>query len=408
MTSDGRKEEGVLSARSRSEAFALLAARRLQPVLIREEEGGTPAGVPARADAASASTAAPRSLRLGSAQQLLFIRELVELLEAGLQLEQALGVMENREERSPVKPVAGALRVRIREGASFSKAISEARAGFSPLFVGVCAAGEASGALPQILKSQGEFMAFVKELEGKLVSALVYPSVVLLAGVGLLIVFMTFLLPQLTTLLGKTGQKLPLVTRMLVGASDWFGQWWWTLLIAAVVIFVSHRAWVKTPAGRRAWDAFLLKVPLLGDMLLKRFLAQFLQTLATLVTNGVVLLNALALVRGTFGNTTIDAAIDKVSADVAEGISLSRSMKKQTVFPPALIDIVRIGEQTGDIGTALGRGAQKYDREFTVAMGRFSTLIQPLSILIVALFVGLVAYAMITGILTTVSGLRMR
>jgi len=405
----GQKEEGVLSARSRSEAFALLSARRLQPVTIREEKTGTAsAALQAHTTTIISSAADGQRPRLNSAQQLLFIRELVELLEAGLQLEQALGVMESREERSAVKLAASAVRSRIREGASFSKAICETQCGFSQLFIGVCAAGEASGALTEILKSQADFMAFVKDLEGKLISALIYPSIVLLAGVGLLLVFMTFLLPQLTTLLGKTGQKLPIVTRMLVAASDWFGQWWWTLLLAAVVLFVVHRLWVRTPGGRRAWDAFLLRIPLVGNLLLKRFLAQFLQTLATLVINGVVLLNALSLVRGTFGNTTIDAAIEKVSAEVAEGSSLSRSMKKQPIFPPALIDIVRIGEQTGDIGGALERGARKYDREFTIAMQRFSTLIQPLSILIVAVFVGVVAYAMITGILTTVSGLRMR
>jgi type II secretory pathway component PulF len=405
VDSAGRSQQGEIEARSRSEAFALLSARRLQPLTIQVKGEAGSAASPASAPISKPPSGAAK---LTPAQQLLFTKELVELLEAGLQLEQALGVMETREERSALKVVAGVVRARVREGSSFSKALRDVGAGFPSLYISMVAAGEVSGALGKILQSQAEFMAFVQDLQKRLVSAMVYPCVVLTAGVALLIVFMTFLLPQLTVLLGKTGQQLPLVTRMLVGSSDWFGQWWWAVVLGIIALVAGQRMWVATAEGRKAWDRIILRVPLFGELLQKRFLTQFLQTLATLVSNGVVLLQGLNLVRGTFGNTQIDAAIERVAADVSEGIPLSRSMKKQPIFPPALIDIMRIGEQTGDISTALRRGAQKYDREFTVVMERFSTLIQPLSILIVALFVGLVAYAMITGILTTVSGLRMR
>jgi len=405
----GRMQEGNLEAGSRAEALALLTARRLQPVSL-QAVGGSPAASKC-APSAKKKTASPfggKVKELSPAQQLLFTTEMVELLQAGLQLEQALGVMESREERSALKSIAAATRMRVREGASFSKSLQESGSGFAPLFISVCSAGEAAGALPKMLESQATHMAFVQDLQKRLVSAMVYPGVVLLAGVGLLIVFMTFLLPQLTSLLGRTGQQLPIVTRILVGTSEWLAVWWWTIPVTGAALFVVHRLWVGTPPGRAAWDSFLLKVPLIGDLLRKRFLAQFLQTLATLCSNGVNLLQSLSLVRGTFGNTKITAALSEVSAEVSEGVPLSRSCRKQDIFPPALIDILRIGEQTGDIATALRRGAEKYDKEFNLVMQRFATLIQPLSILIVALFVGVVAYAMITGILTTVSGLRMR
>ncbi len=398
-----RIEEGVIPGRSRTEVYALLTARRLQPVLIELDAPDSPAGKTEEKSPGPVS-----ATKLNAAQQLLFTREIVELLEAGLQLEGALGVMESREERSPLKSVAKSVRSRIREGQSFSRAVRESGAEFSPLYISVCHAGETAGALPRMLSSQADSMAFLQDLHRRLVSAMVYPCVVLVAAVALLIVFMTFLLPQLITLLGKTGQELPLVTRILVGTSDWLGSWWWTLLIGGALLIAGHRAWVATPDGRAAWDALVLKLPLFGDLLRKRFLAQFLQTLATLVTNGVVLLQAIGLVRGTFRNEVIGAALEGVSAEVSEGIPLSRSMKKRPIFPSALVDIIRIGEQTGDIGVALKRGADKYDREFNLVMQRFATLIQPLSILIVAIFVGIVAYAMITGIMTTVSGLRMR
>lgn len=408
----GRIQEGDLDAGSRSEALALLTARRLQPLSLRPIGGDQPAkqtAPPKKHAPFSRNSHAPGKPRaLSSAQQLLFTVEIVELLQAGLQLEQALGVMETREERSALKSIAAATRTRVREGASFSKALQDSGSGFPPLFVSVCSAGEAAGALPRMLESQAAHMAFVQDLQKRLVSAMVYPCVVLLAGVGLLVVFMTFLLPQLTSLLGRTGSQLPLVTRLLVSTSEWLGSWWWTIPITGAVLFVVHRLWVSTPGGRAAWDSFLLNLPLVGDLLRKRFLAQFLQTLATLSSNGVNLLQSLSLVRGTFSNTKIAATLSEVAAEVSEGVPLSRSCRKQEIFPPALIDIIRIGEQTGDIAAAMRRGADKYDREFNLVMQRFATLIQPLAILIVALFVGVVAYAMITGILTTVSGLRMR
>jgi type II secretory pathway component PulF len=418
LDAGGKVQEGALTARTRAEALQLLTAKRLQPVRLQAEAAagtGSATAAPGAGKSPAAGgrkllpgSSVPRRVALNSAQQLLFTTEMVELLQAGLQLEQALGVMETREERSSLKSIAAALRLRVREGSSFSKALHDVGSGFSPLYISVCSAGEAAGALGKMLESQAEHMAFLQDLQKRLVSAMVYPCIVLIAGVGLLILFMTFLLPQLTGLLGKTGAQLPLVTRALIGASEWFTVWWWTIPVVVGLLIFLQRMWVKSPSGRRSWDALVLRLPLFGALLRKRFLAQFLQTLATLATNGVNLLQSLTLVRGTFSNTIITESLQQVSAEVSEGLALSRSLKKQPIFPPALIDILRIGEQTGDIATALRRGADKYDREFNLIMQRFSTLIQPLSILVVAVFVGVVAYAMISGILSSVSGLRLR
>jgi type II secretory pathway component PulF len=195
----------------------------------------------------------------------------------------------------------------------------------------------------------------------------------------------------LTTLLTKTGQQLPLATRLLIATSEFFAHYWWALGLAAAVIFVAHRIWVRTRVGRMTWDRLKLKLPLIGRILKLNFLAQYLQTLSTLVGNAVVLLSGLLLVRNACENTHIRGIFDTLCLQVGEGASLSS-----------------VGEQTGNIGFALQRGAHKYDKEFSTAIQRLTILIQPVTILFVALFVGLVAYSMITGILTTVSGLRMR
>lgn len=398
ITAAGAGSSGEIDARTRGEAYKKLVDQQLRPVRI-ESRGTSPA---------EPSVAAKSSVRLNLARQLQFAEELAELLESGLQLEPALRVIETREEKSPLKAVAASLRQQVREGKSLSAALRDCGGGFSELYVNMAAAGEASGALGSILRRQAEYTAVILDLRKRMITALIYPSIVFGAGVLLLLIFMMFLLPQLTSLLTRTGQQLPLVTRLLIGISGFFIHYWWAILLVIGVLVLSHRLWVRTPAGRAAWDRIKLRLPLVGAILRLRFLAQFLQTLSTLVANGVVLLNALLLVRNATGNTYIRSILDALVLQVGEGASFSRSMKKYSFFPSVLIDIVGVGEQTGKIGIALQRGAAKYDKEFGAAIQRLTILIQPITILMVALFVGLVAYSMITGILTTVSGLRMR
>lgn len=400
LDESGAFADGSLDARTRAEAYNLLLARKLKPVRIAGMEAGEGSG---------GADGAPTSLgRLNGKRLLLFTEELAELLEAGLQLEPALRIMETRKEGSALKAVAAHLRNLLREGKSFSSALRECPGSFSDLYINMMAAGETAGALPKILRRQAEYLAVVMDLQRRLVSALIYPMVVFLAGILLLVIFMTFLLPQLTSLLTRTGQSLPVVTRVLIGTSEFFASYWWAVLLGIAGLAGLHRLWVATAEGRANWDRVKLRLPLIGNLLKDRFLAQLMQTLATMVSNGVVLLNALTLARNATGNTYIRNILDMMVHQIGEGVSFSRAMQRSGFFPPVLMDIVAVGEQTGDIAAALRRAAEKYDKEFTLRMQRLTTLIQPMTILLVALFVGVVAYSMITGILTTVSGLRMR
>lgn len=396
----GGVSEGEVEARTRGEAYRQLMEKRLRPVKIFPAgENAKPSGEP---------VVASKLARLNPSRLLQFTEELADLLESGLQLEPALRVIETREENSPIKPVSAFLRQQIREGKSFSAALRECRGSFSELYVNMVAAGEAGGALESILRRQAQYTAVVIDLQKRVVMALIYPCIVFAAGIMLLLIFMLFLLPQLSSLLTKTGRELPLVTRILIGMSEFTGAYWWAMLLAAGSLFLAHRLWVSTPAGRRTWDRVILRIPLVGPVLKQRFLAHFLQTLATLVTNGVGILNALVLVRNATGNLHIRAVVATLADQVGEGASLTRCMKKSGFFPAVLMDIVGVGEQTGKLGPALLRGAARYDKEFNAHIQRLTVLIQPVTIFMVAVFVGLISYSMITGILTSVSGLRMR
>ncbi len=401
----GAVETGTLAARSKVEAYDQLRARKLRPVSIELERSGKPAS---GGGTGAASQAASPVRTLAGAQMLLFTEELSELLDSGLQLEPALRIIESRSEKSALQPVAAYLRQQVRDGVSFSNALRTCGKCFSELFCSMVAAGEAAGALPSILKRQAEYFAIMADLRKRVAMALIYPSIVFSAGIALMIIFMTFLLPQLTALLQRSQGKLPFMTQVLIGTSEFFGHYWWAILIVIIASASAFTWWRRTPEGHMTWDRISLRLPVLGAVLKGRFFAEFSMTLSTLVANGVTLLNGLSLLERATPNLHIKKLLVRLTARVGEGSSLSSSMRAVAFFPPELLDMITVGEQTGNLAGALERSAKRYDREFSTRIEQATSLIQPATILVVALFVGLIAYSMITGILTSVSGMRGR
>lgn len=400
LQSGGGKTSGEIEAVSRQDAFTKLRAQNLQPFSL--------AARGAEAAAAAASVSSSGENILNRQQVLLFTEELCELLEAGLKLDRALQVIEQRQDKSSLSGVAASARQSLREGMTFSAALKKASPSFSELYCNMVKAGEASGTVSKILKRQVEFLTMMGDLQRRVTSALIYPSVIFSAGVALLIIFMTFLLPQLTALLGKTGQSLPLATRVLIGTSEFFGAYWWVILIVLAAGILAFRHYTSTGDGRAWWDRAKLQLPIFGPLLRMRFYAQFTQTLSTLLNNDVSLMQSMQLIRNATPNVYLQSLLEKISDNVQDGAQLSRAIQRIQFFPPTMIDIIQVGETTGDLGSALERSAKNYDKQLSVVIERVTALIQPMVILMVALFVGLVAYSMITGILTTVSGLPKR
>lgn len=411
----GRSESGRIEALSGSDAYRKLRERGLQPSKVVEEAEATssakkslfgsssPSAVKAKAGEVPSAENLPK---LTTPQLLFFTEELAELLDAGLQLEGALKVIEQRQEKSPVKVVAAHLRQLVREGVGFSKALRSCGKSFDPLYCNLVAAGEAGGVLPQILKRQCAHLEMVGELGKKVTSALVYPAIVFSSAILLMFIFLTFLVPQLSVLLGKSGQKLPVITQALITTSLFCAHWWWAIAAFIGAVIMGLRMAVATPAGRAWWHRVQLEVPVVGPVLKARFYAEVMQNLSTLVSNGVTMLSAMDLMRAATGNVYLKGLLEKVGDMVREGSSLASAMRRTGFFPPVLLDILAVGEQTGDLAGSLARAAKRYDRELTSRIQHLTTLIQPAVILIVALFVGVVAYSMISGILSSVNALK--
>lgn len=398
----GERVQGEVVAQNRTEAFRKLDRDRLQPIKIQEKDG-------ARSPVQAVDQPRRRvKIRLSRAQIILFTEELSDLLDAGLQIEQALRVMESRKELSKIKQIATDLRQRVREGSSLSNALRQVSTSFGDLYCNLVSAGEVSGSLPELLKRQASFLVTIDDLQKKVVSALIYPAMIFVLGLGLIFLFMTYLVPQMTVLFEKTGKNIPLLTRVLIEVSAFFSHYWWAILGALALTGLSFWQLIRQPRGRKWWHRVQLKIPVVGGVLRGRFYAQFSQTLANLLSNGLPLLNGLQLMRGATLNEFWRRSLLEVTDYVGEGGAFSRGLQRFTDFPSLFIDMVAVGEQTGDLAKALDKVGKKYDKELNLRIQRLTSMVQPLIIVVMAGMVGLIAYSIINGIFDAVSGLQAR
>ncbi len=424
LAANGAVTTGEIDATDRPEALRLLDKRGLQPVNLKES--ASPAS--ARNKAANgksnakekngeAKRAPPRKavdeesvpdgpIKLKRQEVVLFTEELSDMLSAGLQLEPALKSMEGRQELGNLKAVSYKIRQVVRDGVNFSVALKKASPSFGALYCSLAAAGEASGALDTILKRQAHYLKTLAELQARLILAMIYPAFLVLAGIGVSIVFVTTLIPQLTSLIESTpGGKIPLGAAILIGASDFLSKWWIVMVLTLIAAFIFFKAWKDNEANKPKWDRMKLNLPLVGPVITSRFYVQFLETMANLVGNGLPLLRALELSRDATQNRSLRGELDKVIDQVGDGRSFSKALIRNGAFPPLLIDMISVGEQTGKIDLSLRRAAERYDKELDKDLQRIMALIMPTVLIIMAALIGTMAYLMITAIFQTIKNL---
>lgn len=401
LTTTGQTVSGTLSVASKAEAFRKLESQALTPVKVAQDE---------KADAAKAKAAEATTgpVRLKRAQLILFTEELADMLDGGLQIEQALRVLQERQESESVRRVAATLRNEVREGSTVAKALKKASPSFDELYCNLVAAGEVSGSLPSILRRLANNLTVMADLQAKVTSAMIYPAFLIGACVMLMIVFMTFMVPQITDLMSKNGQQLPAVTQALISFNNFMAAWWWVILIIITAVFLAFRGYISSPAGRMWWDQIRLGLPLFGPIIAMRFYAQFSHSLGSLVTNGVPLMNSLRLVSKISANVFIQSLLAKVSSMVAEGAPLSNSLKKVGHFPLLLSDMIAVGEQTGTLGRSMEKCAVRYDKELDTRIKRMTSMITPIILVIMAVMVGVVAYSIVAAIAQSVTGINRR
>jgi general secretion pathway protein F len=420
LAANGSVTSGEIDATDRPEALRVLDRKGLQPVRLQETAAAakrTAATAKGKADEANRhpktkaeakEEAIPEGpIKLKRQEVVLFTEELSDMLAAGLQLEPALKSMESRQELGNLKAVSSKIRAIVRDGVNFSVALKKVSPSFGPLYCSLAAAGEASGALDDILKRQALYLKALAELQSRLILAMIYPAFLIFAGIAVVVVFVTTLIPQLTQLIESTpGGKIPLPAAMLMGLSAFLGKWWFVILIILIAAGLFFKAWKDNDANKPKWHAMKLRLALIGPVITSRFYVQFLETMANLVGNGLPLLRALELSRDATQNLALRSELDHVISLVGDGRSFSKALIRNGNFPPLLIDMISVGEQTGKIDQSLRRAAERYDKELDKDLKRIMALIMPTVLVIMAFLIGTMAYLMITGIFQTISNLN--
>ena len=400
----GSLVEGVLDCPDRAVAIRQIELQKCIPVRI---DLVGPEAKTAQRDGAAAA-APTQNLKIPHGQLLVFTEQLAHLLQAGMTLDEGLSVLEKRLKQPRVQQMTHTLHQALVDGRSFSQALSELPRIFPPLYVNLVGAGEASGALPQILLRVVKSLMQAKELRDRVQQALIYPAFLALAGAVLVTIFITFMVPQLTGFMAQTGGALPLPTRILLHINHAITGYWWVGVLAAISAVVGFRALVRSDEGRTGWDRFQLMIPGYGRVIRHRYYAQFSRTLGTLIENGIPLLRALDLVTEIAGNRFLEQKLGEVRKAVIDGATLSAALQAQKLFPDLFTDMMSVGEQTGHFAETMQAIADVYERELDKTVGLISQLIPPVIIVVIAALVGLVVFSILSAVFEMTHSLQIR
>jgi general secretion pathway protein F len=325
---------------------------------------------------------------------------LATLIEAGLTLDRSLAVLVDLTPEEHVVKVLSDLQEGVRGGASFSAALEAQDGQFSKLYVNMVRAGEASGALAEVLSRLADYLERTAELRGTVTSALVYPMILLVVAGLSVIMLLVFVVPQFTVLFEDMGAALPLPTRIVVGAGDLVRGYWWALLVLIAVAALLIERWLQNSDNRRRFDYRVMRLPLFGDLIWKMETARLCHTLSTLLKNGLPLLSGLNLAKEVVSNRKIGDGLAEAAEDLKHGRGLAEPLTTGAVLPELALQMIRVGEESGTLDAMLAKVADIFDRETKLSVQRMLTLLEPA--LIIGL--GIVVAGIIISILMAILG----
>ncbi|MEI6357318.1 MAG: type II secretion system F family protein [Verrucomicrobiota bacterium] len=390
----GELIEGSLDVADRPAALGQIAKLGLYPLVVEAAKGGARGPAKAGGDTgAKAGTGlrffSNRRRKPKLQEMATFTQQLANLLKAGMPLTMALQSMSSLTSKGIPGEVPRQLKQDVTEGRSLSDAMAKQPDVFPPIVVNMVRAGEQSGALEEVLRRQAAHFERFADVQAKFKSAMVYPLVVCLVGVALVVFFMTVMLPKFMTLFESIqGLELPATTKLLIDTSRFITTWWWLFPIVGVVGTILFQRYHATVDGRRSIDRLKMKLPIFGAVVKLNLFGQFARTLGTLLKNGVPVLQALRITEQIIPNVVLAEAIAKTREGVTDGKTLAQPLAKSGLFPQLMIDLLKIGEETGDIPGSLENVAETYERELTLALRAMTNLIEPLMIVGIAVIVG--------------------
>ena len=328
-----------------------------------------------------------------------FTRQMATLLRAGIPLAETLGALVEQIPNMRFKTPLSEVRANVNEGMSLADALAKHPKLFDELFISMVRAGEVAGNLDEVLTRLADFLEASQKLKSKVQGAMIYPIVMLVVGVGIMSVLMIKVIPQITDMFSKQGKTLPINTRMLIWSSQFIGQNFLWILLGLVAFGVGFAKWTKTKDGRKTWDGFLLKVPVLGQLVQTINVGRFSRTLGTMLESGVPMLRSLDTAKQIMGNVVLQNAVEDAKKAVTEGESLAQTLKRSGHFPPTMIHMVAVGERAGQLEQMLQRVAETYELEVDTKLGRFTALLEPLMLVVMGGAVAFIVFSILQPIM---------
>jgi type IV pilus assembly protein PilC len=376
----GQIQKGQLDVPSKDEVSAYLRKNRLILVSVRE---------------------APKQIslslggkRISTRDIVIFTRQFATMINAGLPLVQSLNILAQQTENKTLRDVTKAVVYDVESGHTLADAFSKHPKAFTDLYVNMVAAGEAGGILDTILLRLATFLEKNDALVRKVKGAMVYPGVIISVAIIAIAVLLVFVIPTFENMFASAGMELPLPTRIVIGMSNALINYWWMAILAIGGLVFAIRQYYSTSNGRRQIDGMMLRAPVLGDLLRKSAVSRFTRTLGTLVSSGVSILDGLEITAKTAGNSVIHDAVMESRQSIAGGETIAAPLEKSKVFPPMVISMIAVGEQTGGLDEMLSKIADFYDEEVDVAVSALLSLMEPAMIVVLGVIVGGMVIAM--------------
>jgi type IV pilus assembly protein PilC len=337
---------------------------------------------------------------------VIFTRQFATMINSGLPLVQALDILAEQSENKQLKDITKQVVYDVESGHTLADALRKHPKAFTELYVNMVAAGEAGGILDTILLRLATFMEKNDALVRKVKGAMIYPAVIFAVAGICIVILLIFVIPVFQEMFAGIGQALPLPTRIVIGASDFLQSFWWMLILVGVGAFFGIRKYYATPNGKLNIDKLMLHVPVLGDLIRKSAVSRFTRTLGTLIASGVSILDGLEITAKTAGNRVIHDAVMESRASIAGGETIAAPLQKSKVFPPMVISMIAVGEQTGGLDEMLSKIADFYDEEVDAAVEALLALMEPIMIVVLGAVVGGMIVAMYLPIFGMISAVQ--
>ncbi|MCK5862830.1 MAG: type II secretion system F family protein [Candidatus Hydrogenedentes bacterium] len=394
IKSTGKNTRGVVDAESAAQARQKLREQDLYPTEIRE-------------DTSSAGTLTQSSVRkrllahqgrVSLRDISLMTRQMAVLLRCGMPVLESLNALIDQTSRPKLRTTIYEVRDKVNSGKSLGDSLAEHPKVFSDLYVNLVRAGEVSGTLEQVLVRLADILERQSKLRSQLLSTIAYPVFMGFFAIAIIVFLVMVIVPRITRMFERQGTELPGLTRALISISDFMGTYWWLILIFMAFFYILWHTWSSREEGRKKWDRMKLSFPLYGQLHLKLVCARFTRTMGTMLQSGLTMLPALEVVNAILGNAYIQTCMDDVKVGVRRGRDLAQPLKETGLFPPMMIHMIELGQRSGEIEDMLLQIAETFDEDVRLTIDAMVALIEPIIIIVMGLFVGLLVLAILLPI----------